>query len=101
MDLKQIRAEAEKEVAEEKFRASVEAEKEKIRQRKNRPWFRRLFPWRFAIYDSRQVNPSEVRFHKGLVKLNKQYFDEICRLDLVIKELKGKVRIYENRYWQD
>jgi hypothetical protein len=47
MDADQIKAEAMKELAEEKFRQAVEAEKERLR--KYRPMWHRLFPWEIKI----------------------------------------------------
>jgi hypothetical protein len=40
-----IRKKAILEIAEEKFRAAVEAEKERLRW----PWWKKLFPWRVRI----------------------------------------------------
>jgi hypothetical protein len=47
MDAEQIKAQAMKELAEEKFRQAVEAEKERLR--KYRPMWYRLFPWEITI----------------------------------------------------
>lgn len=46
MDVAAIKAQAEKEIAEEKFRAAVEQYKEKLRKKK---WWDRLFPWRIMF----------------------------------------------------
>lgn len=47
MNMEEITAQAKKEIAEEKFRQAVEAEKARLQQYK--PLWVRLFPWRLTI----------------------------------------------------
>lgn len=47
MNAEEIRAQAQKELAEERFRQAVEVEKDRLRQHK--PLWVRLFPWRITI----------------------------------------------------
>lgn len=47
MEIEQIQAQAKKEIAEEKFRQAVDAEKERLRQ--HRPFWNRVFPWVIVI----------------------------------------------------
>lgn len=47
MNIEEIQAQAKKEIAEEKFRQAVDAEKERLRQ--YRPLWNRVFPWVITI----------------------------------------------------
>lgn len=47
MSIEEVTAQAKKEIAEEKFRQAVEAEKTRLRQ--YRPLWVRVFPWRITI----------------------------------------------------
>lgn len=44
-----IISQAKKELAEERYRAAVKQEKERLRAKAARPWWAKLFPWRITI----------------------------------------------------
>lgn len=45
----EIRAQAEREWREEKYRQLVDAEKARTREAAGRSWFQRVFPWRLVV----------------------------------------------------
>lgn len=49
MNAQEIAAEAKREIEVEELRAAIDREKVKLRARRNRPWWVRVFPWRIKL----------------------------------------------------
>lgn len=49
IDINDVKLQAEKELEEEEFKELVEQYKEKLREKRSRSWFRKLFPYKILI----------------------------------------------------